>query len=168
MRVEVASEFSMIPNNVCIDIQSEGIRIKASVAIKAKDVPIFEAFHKKDGANIDHISTVLPMGFRLIQRICRNHNIRYYLTTVDANGKAALCAAYKADGIRIGAGGGDNALAVFQYVDQHRHKRDKHCHESGLSKRTGSTSTACSRSSGTSSSCLAARKWARATSASTT
>ena len=24
---------------------------------------------------------------------------------------------------------------VFQYVDQYRHKRDKHCHESGLSKR---------------------------------
>ena len=80
MRVEVASEFSMIPNNVCINIQSEGIRIKASVAIKAKDVPMFEAFHKKDGANIDHISTVLPMGFRLIQRVCRNRNIRYYLT----------------------------------------------------------------------------------------
>ena len=80
MRVEVASEFSMIPNNVCIDIQSEGIRIKASVAIKAKDVPMFEEFHKKDGANIDRISTVLPMGFRLIQRVCRNRNIRYYLT----------------------------------------------------------------------------------------
>ena len=30
------------------------------------------------------------------------------------HGKAALCAAYKADGIRIGAGGGDDALAVFQ------------------------------------------------------
>ena len=80
MRVEVASEFSMIPNNVCIDIQSECIKIKASVAIKAKDVPMFEAFYKKDGANIDHISTVLPMGFRLIQRVCRNRNIRYYLT----------------------------------------------------------------------------------------
>ena len=80
MRVEVASEFSMIPNNVCLDIQSEGIRIKASVAIKAKDVPMFESFYKKDGANIDHISTVLPMGFRLIQRVCRNRNIRYYLT----------------------------------------------------------------------------------------
>ena len=80
MRVEVASEFSMIPNNVCLDIQSEGIRIKASVAIKAKDVPMFEAFYKKDGDNIDHISTVLPMGFRLIQRVCRNRNIRYYLT----------------------------------------------------------------------------------------
>ena len=80
MRVEVASEFSMIPNNVCIDIQSEGIRIKASVAIKAKDVPMFEAFHKKDGANIDGISPVLPRGFRIVQRVCRNRNIRYYLT----------------------------------------------------------------------------------------
>ena len=80
MRVEVASEFSMIPNNVCIDIQSEGIRIKASVAIKAKDVPMFEAFHKKDGANIDRISTVLPAGFKLVNRICKNRNIRYYLT----------------------------------------------------------------------------------------
>ncbi|MDY3798402.1 MAG: hypothetical protein SO067_04735 [Bacilli bacterium] len=80
MRVEVASELSMIPNNVCIDIQSEGIRIKASVAIKAKDVPMFETFHKKDGANIDRISTVLPMGFRLVNRICKNRNIRYYLT----------------------------------------------------------------------------------------
>ena len=63
-----------------MDIQSEGIIIKASVAIKAKDVPMFEAFHKKDGANVDHISTVLPMGFKLIQRVCRNRNIRYYLT----------------------------------------------------------------------------------------
>ena len=80
MRVEVASEFSMIPNNVRMDIQSEGIIIKASVAIKAKDVPMFEAFHKKDGANTDPISTILPMGFRLIQRVCRNRNIRYYLT----------------------------------------------------------------------------------------
>ena len=80
MRVEVASEFSMIPNNVCIGIQSECIRISASVAIKAKDVPMFESFYKKDGANIDRISTVLPMGFRLIQRVCRNRNIRYYLT----------------------------------------------------------------------------------------
>ena len=80
MRVEVASEFSMIPNNVCLDIQSECIRIRASVAIKAKDVPMFESFYKKDGANIDGISTVLPMGFRLIQRVCRNRNIRYYLT----------------------------------------------------------------------------------------
>ena len=80
MRVEVASEFSMIPNNVRIDIQSEGIIIKASVAIKAKDVPMFEAFHKKDGANIDRISTVLPTGFRLVNRICKNRNIRYYLT----------------------------------------------------------------------------------------
>ena len=80
MRVEVASEFSMIPNNVRIDIQSEGIRIKASVAIKAKDVPIFEAFHKKDGANIDRISTVLPAGFKLVNRVCKNRNIRYYLT----------------------------------------------------------------------------------------
>ena len=80
MRVEVSSEFSMIPNNVCIDIQSECIKIRASVAIKAKDVPMFETFYKKDGANIDRISTVLPMGFRLIQRVCRNRNIRYYLT----------------------------------------------------------------------------------------
>ena len=83
MRVEVASEFSMIPNNVCIDIQSECIKIKASVAIKAKDVPMFESFYKKDGANIDGISTVLPMGFRLIQRVCRNRNIRYYLTYIN-------------------------------------------------------------------------------------
>ena len=80
MRVEVSSEFSMIPNTVRMDIQSEGIIINASVAIKAKDVPMFEAFHKKDGANINRISTVLPMGFRLIQRVCRNRNIRYYLT----------------------------------------------------------------------------------------
>ena len=80
MRVEVASEFSMIPNNVCITIQSEYIKIKASVAIKAKDVPMFEEFHKKDGANIDLISTVLPMGFRLVNRVCKNRNIRYYLT----------------------------------------------------------------------------------------
>ena len=80
MRVEVASEFSMIPNNVRIDIQSEGIIIKASVAIKAKDVPIFEAFYKKDGANIDRISTVLPRAFRIVQRVCKNRNIRYYLT----------------------------------------------------------------------------------------
>ena len=80
MRVEVASEFSMIPNNVRIDIQSEGLIIKASVAIKAKDVPIFEAFYKKDGANIGLISPVLPRGFRIVQRVCRNRNIRYYLT----------------------------------------------------------------------------------------
>lgn len=80
MRVEVSSEFSMIPNNVCLDIQSECIRISASVAIKAKDVPMFEAFYKKDGADIDRIYTVLPMGFRLIQKVCRNRNIRYYLT----------------------------------------------------------------------------------------
>ena len=80
MRVEVASEFSMIPNNVCINIYNEGIRIKASVAIKAKDVPMFETFHKKDGANIDGISTVLPTGFHLVNRICKNRNIRYYLT----------------------------------------------------------------------------------------
>ena len=83
MRVEVASEFSMIPNNVRLDLQSEGICIRASVAIKAKDVPMFESFHKKDGDNIDGISTVLPMGFRLIQRVCRNRNIRYYLTYVN-------------------------------------------------------------------------------------
>ena len=80
MRVEVASEFSMIPNNVCINIQSECIRISASVAIKAKDVPMFEAFYKKDGADIDRIYTVLPAGFRLINRVCKNRNIRYYLT----------------------------------------------------------------------------------------
>ena len=80
MRVEVASEFSMIPNNVCLDIQSEGIKIKASVAIKAKDVPMFEAFYKKDGANIGRISTVLPRAFRIVQRVCKNRNIRYYLT----------------------------------------------------------------------------------------
>ena len=83
MRVEVASEFSIIPNNVRIDIQSEGIIIKASVAIKAKDVPMFEAFHKKDGANIDGISPVLPRGFRIVQRVCKNRNIRYYLTYVN-------------------------------------------------------------------------------------
>ena len=80
MRIETASEFSMIPNNVCINIYSEGIIIKASVAIKAKDVPIFEAFYKKDGANIGLISPVLPRGFRIVQRVCRNRNIRYYLT----------------------------------------------------------------------------------------
>ena len=80
MRVEVASEFSMIPNNVCINIYNEGIRIKASVAIKAKDVPMFEAFYKKDGSNIGRISTVLPRAFRIVQRVCRNRNIRYYLT----------------------------------------------------------------------------------------
>ena len=80
MRIETASEFSMIPNNVCINIYSEGIRIRASVAIKAKDIPMFEAFHKKDGANIDGISPVLPRGFRIVRRVCRNRNIRYYLT----------------------------------------------------------------------------------------
>ena len=80
MRVEVASEFSMIPNNVCINIYNEGIRIKASVAIKAKDIPMFEAFYKKDDANIGRISTVLPRAFRIVQRVCRNRNIRYYLT----------------------------------------------------------------------------------------
>ena len=79
MRVEVASEFSMIPNNVCLDIQSDCIKIRASVAIKAKDVPMFEAFYKKDGANIDGISTVLPANFRLVNRVCKNRNIRYYL-----------------------------------------------------------------------------------------
>ena len=83
MRVEVASEFSMIPNNVRLDIQSEGICIRASVAIKAKDVPMFETFHKKDGANIDGISTVLPAGFQLVNRVCKNRNIRYYLTYVN-------------------------------------------------------------------------------------
>ena len=80
MRIETASEFSMIPNNVRLDIQSEGIKIKASVAIKAKDVPMFEGFYKKDGANIDRISTVLPRVFRIVQRVCKNRNIRYYLT----------------------------------------------------------------------------------------
>ena len=80
MRVETASEFSMIPNNVCLNIQSEGIRIRASVAIKAKDVPMFETFYKKDGTNIGRISTVLPRAFRIVQRVCRNRNIRYYLT----------------------------------------------------------------------------------------
>ena len=80
MRIETASEFSMIPNNVCINIYSEGINIKASVAIKAKDVHMFEEFHKKDDGNIYHISTVLPAGFRLVQRVCKNRNIRYYLT----------------------------------------------------------------------------------------
>ena len=79
MRIETASEFSMIPNNVCLNIQSEGIRIKASVAIKTKDIPMFEAFYKEDGANTGGISTVLPMGFRLVNRICKNRNIRYYL-----------------------------------------------------------------------------------------
>ena len=83
MRVEVASEFSMIPNNVCINIYNEGIRIKASVAIKAKDVPMFETFHKKDGANMGGISTVLPAGFQLVNRVCKNRNIRYYLTYVN-------------------------------------------------------------------------------------
>ena len=80
MRVEVSSEFSMIPNNVCIHIQNEGINIKASVAIKTKDVPIFEEFYKNDGANMNRISTVLPRAFRIVQRVCKNRNIRYYLT----------------------------------------------------------------------------------------
>ena len=80
MRIETASEFSMIPNNVCINIYSEGINIKASVAIKTKDIPMFEAFYKKDGANTGLISPVLPRGFRIVQRVCRNRNIRYYLT----------------------------------------------------------------------------------------
>ena len=83
MRIETASEFSMIPNNVRLDIQSEGICIRASVAIKAKDVPIFEVFYKKDGANIGRISTVLPRAFRIVQRVCKNRNIRYYLTYVN-------------------------------------------------------------------------------------
>ena len=83
MRIETTSEFSMIPNNVCINIYNEGICIKASVAIKAKDVPMFEAFHKKDDANIDRISTVLPAGFKLVNRVCKNRNIRYYLTYVN-------------------------------------------------------------------------------------
>ena len=80
MRIETASEFSMIPNNVYLNIQSEGIIIKASVAIKAKDVPMFETFYKKDGADIDRISTVLPADFKLVNRVCKNRNIRYYLT----------------------------------------------------------------------------------------
>ena len=80
MRVETASEFSLIPNNVCINIYSEGINIKASVAIKAKDVHMFEEFHKNDDGNIDRISTVLPRDFRIVQRVCKNRNIRYYLT----------------------------------------------------------------------------------------
>ena len=83
MRIETTSEFSMIPNNVCLNIQSEGICIKASVAIKTKDIPMFEAFYKKDGANIGRISTVLPRAFRIVQRVCRNRNIRYYLTYVN-------------------------------------------------------------------------------------
>ena len=41
---------------------------------------MFETFHKKDGANIDGISPVLPRGFRIVQRVCKNRNIRYYLT----------------------------------------------------------------------------------------
>ena len=80
MRVEVASEFSMIPNNVCIDIQSEGIRIKASVAIKTKDVPVFESFYKNDNTHMNRISTVLPRAFRIVPRVCKNRNTRYYLT----------------------------------------------------------------------------------------
>ena len=80
MRIETTSEFSMIPNNVCLYIQSEGVNIKASVAIKTKDVPMFEAFYKKDGTNIDRISTVLPRAFRIVSRVCKNRNIRYYLT----------------------------------------------------------------------------------------
>ena len=80
MRVETTSEFSMIPNNVCLYIQSEGVNIKASVAIKTKDVPMFEAFYKNDGANMNRISTVLPRAFRIVQRVCKNRNIRYYLT----------------------------------------------------------------------------------------
>ena len=80
MRIETTSEFSIIPNNVCLNIQNEGIYIKASVAIKTKDVPMFEAFYKKDGANIDRISTVLPRAFRIVPRVCKNRNIRYYLT----------------------------------------------------------------------------------------
>ena len=83
MRIETASEFSMIPNNVCLNIYNEGICIKASVAIKTKDVPMFEAFYKKDGANIDGISPVLPRDFRIVQRVCRNRNIRYYLIYVN-------------------------------------------------------------------------------------
>ena len=83
MRIETASEFSMIPNNVCLNIYNEGICIKASVAIKTKDVPMFEAFYKKDGTNIDGISPVLPRDFRIVQRVCRNRNIRYYLIYVN-------------------------------------------------------------------------------------
>lgn len=83
MRVEAALEFSMIPNNVCLNIQSEGINIKASVAIKTEDVPMFEAFYKKDGTNIGPISPVLPRGFRIVRKVCRNRNSRYYLTYVN-------------------------------------------------------------------------------------
>ena len=83
MRVEVASEFSMIPNNVCIDIQNEGIRIKASVAIKTKDVPVFESFYKNDNTHMNRISTVLPRSFRIVPRVCKNRNTRYYLTYVN-------------------------------------------------------------------------------------
>ena len=97
MRVEVASEFSMIPNNVCINIQSECIKIKASVAIKAKDVPIFEAFYKKDGANIGRISTVLPRAFRIVQRVCKNRNIRYYLKNKNYFTWNELVRDYRAD-----------------------------------------------------------------------
>lgn len=80
MRVEVASEFSRIPNNVCLYIQSEGVNIKASVAIKTKDVPMFEAFYKNDNTHMNRISTVLPRAFRLVRRFCKNRNTRYYLT----------------------------------------------------------------------------------------
>ena len=80
MRVEVSSEFSMIPNNVRLDIQSEGICIRTSVAIKAKDVPMFEAFYKNDNTHMNRISTVLPRAFRIVPRICKNRNTRYYLT----------------------------------------------------------------------------------------
>ena len=80
MRIETASEFSMIPNNVCLYIQSECIKIRASVAIKAKDVPMFEAFYKNDNTHMNRISTVLPRAFRIVQRVCKNRNIRYYLT----------------------------------------------------------------------------------------
>ena len=80
MRIETASEFSMIPNNVCINIYSEGINIKASVAIKTKDVPMFEAFYKNDNTHMNRISTVLPRAFRIVPRICKNRNTRYYLT----------------------------------------------------------------------------------------
>ena len=80
MRIETASEFSMIHNNICLNILCECFYIKASVAIKTKDIPMFEAFYKKDGANIGRISTVLPRAFRIVQRVCRNRNIRYYLT----------------------------------------------------------------------------------------
>ena len=83
MRIETTSEFSMIPNNVCLNIQNEGIYIKASVAIKTKDVPVFESFYKNDNTHMNRISTVLPRSFRIVPRVCKNRNTRYYLTYVN-------------------------------------------------------------------------------------